>query len=298
MFLCNDGVVSVVDFYIHMEQVAFELIRLEKVADTLLPAASEPERVRGLCMSMSPSTCYLAVGGADGQVAVYDTTRDWAEVQLLDFSSHNEARDAGAPERVKITAMSWSANSTFLILGDNRGNVFLVTTVGRVEINRSDASSSGRSSAIVELKLQLPSDEPAEKPAWRVVKAVLNRQFTYTGRQPARRSRATGDLKDKNELNKKSSSKDKEKDRSKSKSILKSRGKDQHLPGESSGADGVPTCLSDSDHSEDDDGYNELRRDPREAITCLSWSEDMTYFVAGRKNHEVTVYKHSPDTFG
>jgi WD40 repeat protein len=274
MFACNDGVVAVVDYFTNMEKVAGELYR----EDTSGDPSKEPVKIKISCISMSPSTSYLAVGGSDGKVAIYDTTSDWCEIQLLDFSSHNDVADSRAPKQVKITALSWSPNSSYLIIGDNRGNIFLVTTMGRVSLPGSMASS-GRSSAIVEM--QLPSDEPTPKLAWRVVKAVFNKKYSYRAHR-SQRCRS---------VNKTSTKGKSKKDRSRARTY--SAGTEENSE---SGQSHHPP--SDDDDSDNDDGYNELRHDPIETVTCMKWNMDMSYIVVGRINHVITLYLFDKETLG
>jgi WD40 repeat protein len=281
MFSCNDGVVCVVDFYMHTEKVAEDLYR-EGVSDTPL---QEPVNVKVTCISMAPSTSYLAVGGADGQVAVYDSTCDWAETHLLDIGSHNDMADSRAPKQVKVTALSWSPDNTFLIIGDNRGNIFLVTTVGRVAMTHSVASS-GRSSAMVEMLL--PSDEPAAKPAWRIVKALFNRAYTYADQNKLHRQ----DRKN----NKKKEKKQKEKRGNSSSSLPADSSDDEE--GRVRDRDRSSSLQKSNDERDYEDGYHDFRRDPLEAVTCLSWSSHMEYLIAGRRNRELTLYLHEGKNFG
>jgi len=275
IFASNDGVVAVVDFYTHMERVATEFSREDKTADP----TKDPVNIKISCMSLSPSTSYLAVGGVDGRVAIYDSTSNWQEIQLLDFSSENDVSDSRAPKQVKITALAWSSNSNFLIIGDNRGNIFLVTTVGRVAVSTSVASSDARSSAIVEMQLQLPSDEPPPKFAWRVVKALFNRRYSYSeaARRTLRRRRSSA------------------KSMKKDKNTKVSDGKGTDL--ESSRVEQLAEQIE-SDNSDNDDGYNELRLDPLEAVTCLRWSANMSYFISGRKNGVISIYLYDKECFG
>jgi WD40 repeat protein len=280
MFACNDGVVGVVDFFTNMEQVAGELWRESPSSEG---TTQEPINFKVTCMSMSPSTSYLAVGGADGKVAVYDSTCNWAEIQLLDIGSHNDVADDDAPDQVKVTALCWSPESTYLIIGDNRGNIFLVTTVGRVSMAHSMASS-GRSSAMVEMLL--PSDEPPAKPAWRIVKAIFNRTYTYDERYKQYRQES------------KTCRKKKEK--------VKVKGGNASLPvpAESSTDGGIGRSgaaqpgSGTSDDSDYEDGYSDFRLDPLEAVTCLDWSADAEYIVAGRRNCTLTLYMNDEKHFG
>lgn len=166
MFSCSDGVVGVVDFYTNTQEVAVELCR-ENTDE------GSSGNVPVTCMGLSPTTSFLAVGGADGRVAVFDSTRLWEQVQLVDISSPASSQHDG---RAKVTALGWGHNSNFLSIGDSGGNIFLVTTVVRVCVAPAVASSDGRNTAMVELVL--PSDTPAEQPSWRVITAIFNKKST------------------------------------------------------------------------------------------------------------------------
>ena len=313
MFACNDGVVAVVDCFANTERVAGELYR--EVVTTPLEGEKEgqksnvtPMNITVTSMSMSPSTSYLAVGGGDGKVAVYDTTRDWEEIQLLDISSQNDIVDAQAPLQVKVTALSWCEDSTLLVIGDNRGNIFLITTVGRVALTHSVASS-GRSSAMVEFRL--PSDEPAAKPAWRVIQAIFNREYTYSlgvgpvapppdskkRRKKEKKKDRQGELKRNDSLLSVQSSDD-ESGRGSQSQQTERRGSERRESVRRSSARRESGREEDSATADGEDGYNDLRLDPLETVTCLRWSADKAFIVAGRRNRELTLYLHDGHNFG